>query len=64
MTKRSPAAAGKWDMPNGLKRMLVEECFQASVDRDDTAYYGSKNLSSVLAEPGESLTGAKTISAG
>ena len=30
----------KWDMPNGLKlTMLAEECFQASVGRDDEAFH-------------------------
>lgn len=51
LAKRFARSRGdKWDMPNGLKlTMLVEECFQASVGRDDTAYYQLlKNLSARL----------------
>jgi hypothetical protein len=51
LIKRFARSRGdKWDMPNGLKlTILVEECFQAAVDRDDTAFYKLlKNLSSRL----------------
>lgn len=41
LLKRFARSRGdKWDMPNGLKlTMLVEECFKASVGRDDEAFY-------------------------
>lgn len=41
LLKRFARSRGnKWDMPNGLKlTMLVEECFQALVGRDDQAFH-------------------------
>lgn len=48
----SRSRGDKWDMPNGLKlTMLAEECFAASKERDDVAFYNLlKKMSGRLAQ--------------